>query len=163
MIYSREELLKAYFKAEEAKQWENDLLKPLKDDYIAFSDALQQAFEIQIEPKGYMLEYLPDKEKYLNILFINQQESYRQLSSGNITEAGDLTNTLKELGVQGEVILDRWAESEKLAHQLLEVRLEIMVMLADMMWPSPKESVTSEDLLAVGFDDSKRPSPLDYF
>lgn len=163
MIYSREELLRAYFKAEDAKTWDNEQLKPLKDDYIAFSKALQEAFGIEIELKGFMLEYLSENEKYLNMLFINLQESYRQATSNSFTEAGALIKALKEMGVQGEVILEHWKESDKLAHQLLEVRLEILVMLADMLWPSPKESVSSEDLMAVGFDDTKRPSPLDYF
>jgi hypothetical protein len=155
--YDQAALIEAYIAANRTDYLHEDFTTY----YKALLATLEQAFGLLVSSQGIRrAEVRP-----LWLLFQSTMRSYLAIKTtrSGFLEAGLLEKRLDELGDealpirQAEQTISRLAEESRAAH------LQLLADLFTVLFGPLEKVVTSADLQALGFDDSKEPSISDYW
>lgn len=148
-VYDYKDLVMAYIDANRRGYLHEDF----KTYFQSRLPKLEEAFDI----------YFKDAKKSLMMYFFSIVRSYNSIDYPGMMEMGGVFSALSRAGNRGR-------EVEKLQidvfHKLEEARnmlLEMMYALFIVMFGETDKTVTSEDLLKLGFDESKEPKERDYW
>jgi hypothetical protein len=149
MRYQYEYLLRAYLDTKQSCAHEDSV-----KFYQARLKALENAFGVKILPGS-----------ALSVLFRAVADRYGPLEP---TRAGFLDDslintTLQQLPDHGKTIEQAEQHANELIRQAQASLFKLLKLLLHAMGPPTRESVTSEELLALGFDDSKEPRTWDNY
>ncbi|WP_216321701.1 hypothetical protein [Deinococcus aestuarii] len=156
MTYTREDLIRSYLDAERYKSAEG----VLAEDTQGFTASLQRAFQVSLnslENKNFSDPLWP-----LALVF-QQGVGAIQAQESGILEGGLLLSKLETLGTGGQRVLEQYISLGQARYEVTQQALSLLTAVVEAVWPDAPKTVTSEDLLRLGFDDSQRPDPVDYW
>lgn len=151
--YGYKELLHVYIEAQRVRgAWVSE---EVRSYYPRLLSHLEEAFGFRLS-----FDAVEDfDKKVLFSLFRNTAESYKDLRNpwSNYQEATLIIRKLEEAGVGGQRILDLSDEIREKTKENAELHLQMLYELFECIYGPTHTVVTSEQLLATGFDDSKEP------
>lgn len=129
-----------------------------KNYYARLLTLLEQVFEVDFSSP-------PSSQRALWMLFQATVSSYLSLRTpwSNFLEAGLIVKRIEQLGSQGEKIFQLSTQIEELEQSSREAHLQLIYELFERIYGKRDLVVTSQDLKARGFDDSKEPQITDYW
>lgn len=156
VIYTRRDLINAYLNVQRYQSADPALVV----DSAAFSSALQQVFQIP-------LDELASEQFFGSLgvqayLFKRGVEAIKAQDSG-VLEEGLIYSKLEAQGAEGEKLSRHYIAVGEAQHAVTQQALKLLAAVLASTWPTAPETVTSEDLLHVGFNDTQRPDPMDYW
>jgi len=132
----------------------------LAEDSQAFTTSLQQAFQLWLSDLTAQDFFSPLGP--LALVFKRGVQAVLAQDTG-IIEEGLLYTKLEQHGSTGPELLEQYISVRRAQDEVTQQALELLVAVVDAAWPNVPETVTSEDLLRLGFDDQQRPDPMDYW
>lgn len=156
MIYTRKDLIRSYLDAERYKS----AAQELAEDASGFTAALQQAFQLSLS--DLLAQNFPSTQWLFATLFKRGIEAIRAQETG-VLEEGLLLNKLEKQGTTGQKLSEQYASLGRTRSEVTRQAVTLLVTVVDAAYPNAPETVTSEDLLRLGFDGSQRPDPMDYW
>ncbi|WP_156039264.1 hypothetical protein [Deinococcus marmoris] len=157
MIYTKSDLIKSRLDAE--RYASSDPV--LQEDTRQFTEVLQRAFQIPIDD-FHNTPNLANAQWPYAMMFRHGASIVLAQDSGFL-EAGLLYSRLEQEGESGQKILEQYALIGQVQRNVTELTLRFLIDIIETLWPDAPETVTSTDLTALGFDDSQRPDPMDFW
>ncbi|MFC3831754.1 MULTISPECIES: hypothetical protein [Deinococcus] len=156
MNYTRVDLIKSYLDAQRYSNAD----KVLADDTQAFTVALQRGFNIYLTD----LKDIDATNPQWPLAFVfHQGIKVIQTQDDGVLEAGLLYLKLEQGGEAGKQILNQYVLVGEARQQVMTHAMKLLTDVVDAVWPDSPLSVTSDNLLQNGFDDSNRPDPMDFW
>jgi hypothetical protein len=126
--------------------------------YARLLTLLERVFEVDFSSP-------PSSQGALWMLFQATVRSYVSLRTpwSNFLEAGLIVQKIEQLGPQGEKIFQLSKHIEELTQSSRDAHLQLIHDLFTCVYGKRDLVVTSQDLKARGFDDSKEPQISDYW
>lgn len=155
--YEWKDLLDAYIKAQRRHYVHEDFTKYYKGHLAALEEAFGVSVSVErVRNPGVRALWVPFQGALASFLSIRTPWD-------NVLE-DSLTNRVidERLGEQGKQIRRLEADVSQAIQLSKVVHLELLEELFNVLWGPITQVVTSEDLLKLGFDDSKEPQYLDY-
>src|SRR5689334_16572329 len=114
--------------------------------------------------KGPSTDGVDPRYHALAFLFHGTMRSYLSIKTpwSGFTDETLVVRQLDQAGQQGQAIFQLSNEIGDLAKRSKTLHLEMLYDLFRLMYGETDQVVTSEQLLATGFDDSKEPKISDY-
>ncbi len=152
--YTYHDLLHIYIQTRRGDHIHSDF----KDYYAKLLELLGPLFEVDFSAAS------PSRGP-LWMLFYSAVNSYLSLRTpwSNFLEAGLIVQKIKQLGPQGEQIFQLSEQIEDATRRSREAHLQLLDELFISIYGSRDLVVTSQDLKARGFDDTKKPQIEDYW
>jgi hypothetical protein len=155
--YDQASLIEAYIAAQRTDYLHEDFTTY----YKALLDALEQAFGMLVSSQAIRrAEVRP-----LWLLFQSTTHSYLSIKTtrSGFLEAGLIDKRFDELGDEALPIRQAEQTIMRLAEENRATHLQLLADLFTILFGPLEKVVTSAELLALGFDDSKEPSLSDYW
>lgn len=153
-VYDTRSLATAYIEANSSHYHQD-----LKDDAISFLRALEKAFGIDLEERDTTLKMVAMNFRLPALVRNCGRMLY---TTSGMLEDGITPNQINRAGERGKNIEAIESSINKKIGQVQVEVLELISQYLCLMWPIEGNTVSSKDLLALGFDDSKRPTERDY-
>ncbi|MFF3564008.1 hypothetical protein ACFYXS_28570 [Streptomyces sp. NPDC002574] len=137
---------------------DDDVNSALSAYYQGLEAALEQRFEAVLDAR----RAADSGTRTLLMLFGSTARSYLSIRTpwSGYLEAGLLVRRVEQIGPGGERILEASRRIEESVALSRDAHLEILDAIAAHVLGARSEAVfTSADLLAAGFDDTRRPFP----
>ena len=156
--YDYKKLLDIYIKAQQPYPHED-----FSKFYTGLLETLESLFEIKLPRKGGSLLEVPNR--VLGMHFNAVVNSYLAITHPRNGYAEDslVNKRIDELGRRGKRILDLERQITKLNDQSENLHLQLLYELFIGIYGEINKVVTSGQVLAAGFDDSKEPKFSDYW
>lgn len=158
VIYTREDLIRSYLEARRYADWAD--AEALVNDTQGFTEALQKAFGIQLEQ--FLTKGLRDPLGTLTFIFKQGVEAFEAQQNG-ILEAGLLYSKLQQQGPAGEKVVSQYIAVGRARGEVTRQAIQLLLAVVEAVWPDAPATMTSDDLLRLGFDDRERVDPVDYW
>jgi hypothetical protein len=161
-VYDYRKLVKIYIET----QREHHPNLDFKQYYAGLLASLEQFFDVALSsPPSKPPPGSPPAGLALWMLFRATVRSYLRLTTpfSGFLEAGLIIRMIEQLGPQGETIFRLDNNIVELTKKSEETHLQLLYELFTAIYGKRDLVVTSQDLKAKGFDDSKEPRIQDYW
>lgn len=142
--------------------------EPIHDDFTTYYTlllaTLEESFEVILSEPGIWSDKAEPNAQALWMVFASAVNSYNQLRTPweTILENGAMLHRIRQWGESGDVVFREVSNIAGLVRQNQHAHRRLIEQLFIMMYGHIDIVRTSEDLRAIGFDDSLEPQLQDY-